>query len=100
MKKVIRLTESDLRKIVNKVIIEQNRLTDNDTDDTIHYFKWTNSENPDSFGMGKVEASDNREVSIIYNLLDLGFIIEKASKQEYDEHVENGGEFFSIPSLS
>jgi hypothetical protein len=100
MKKVVRLTERDLVKIIKKVMVEQIGQDEDNMGDGMHYLKWTNKNDPEFFAMGKIEADDKRNAEIIYSLLDSGFSIEKATKEEYDEHVENGGDFFQIPRLS
>ena len=96
MKKVIRLTESDLRKIVQKVILEENRLKENDTEDVIHYVKIYPKKDPNFVSMGAIDSRNPNEVPIIFNFIDLGFIVEKATKEEYEEHLKNDGASFNM----
>ena len=73
MKKIIRLTESDLTRIVKRVIMEESnyfKVLDNDGN-----FLWT----------GESEKGSEKEKELIDKLIDYGYKMKPMSKEEFDE---------------
>ena len=78
MKKIIRLTESDLARIVERVIEER--------DNTVYnYFKIVD-EDGDTYGVGAVEKGSKNEVYFIDEIFNLGFTPVKISQEEYESY--------------
>jgi hypothetical protein len=78
MKKIIRLTESDLTKIVKRVIKEH--------ENTIYnYFKIV-GEDGEVYGVGGVEKGSKNEVYFIDEIFNLGFTPVKISQEEYESY--------------
>lgn len=77
MKKIIRLTESDLTNIVKRVIKETKDIKYN-------YFKIVD-EDGEVAGVGAVEAGSANEIKLIEDIFNLGFTPVKITKQEYDD---------------
>jgi hypothetical protein len=80
MKKVIRLTESDLVKIVNKVIYESKYIDFN-------YFKIVNKDD-EVLGVGAAQKGSRNEFDLIEKIFDLGLMPVVISKEEYDVYDE------------
>ena len=80
MKKIIRLTESDLARIVKQVIKEQ--------DNTVYnYFKIVDDDG-EVYGVGAVEKGSKNEVFFIDEIFNLGFTPVKISQEEYESYEE------------
>ena len=82
MKKIIRLTESDLVRLVNKVIDESKTI--------FNYFKIVD-EDGDTVGVGATERGSRNEVHFIEGVFELGLKPVKISEDEYNEY-EDGDE--------
>jgi hypothetical protein len=78
MKKIIRLTESDLTKIVKRVIKEHENTVYN-------YFKIV-GEDGEVYGVGGVEKGSKNEVYFIDEIFNLGFTPVKISQEEYESY--------------
>ncbi len=82
MKKIIRLTESDLVKLVNKVV--------NESKTVFNYFKIID-EDGDTVGVGATEKGSRNEVYFIEGIFELGLKPVKISEEEYNSY-EDGDE--------
>lgn len=80
MKKVVRLTESDLVKIVKKVINESKHIDYN-------YFKIINKDGEVS-GVGAAQKGSKNEFDLIEKIFELGLTPVVISKEEYDDFDE------------
>lgn len=72
MKKIVRLTESDLTKIIRKIIMEETnyfKVYDKDGD-----FVWT----------GETEKGSDKEKELIDKLIDNGYRMKPMDKDEFD----------------
>jgi hypothetical protein len=80
MKKIVRLTESDLIRLVKRVINESKKIVYN-------YFKIVNKNN-DIIGVGAVEKGSRNEMMIIDEIFNMGYRPVVISKKEYDDYDE------------
>jgi len=78
MKKIIRLTESDITRIVKRVIKE------NDDHTAYNYFKIVD-EDGEVVGVGGVEVGSENEIKLIEDIFNSGYRPVKITKQEYDD---------------
>jgi len=88
MKKVIRLTESDLRKLVKKLVKEQRREEDPNED----YFKII-----DMVGNHAMQEEDDLDevekcINEIYKIMEEAYRDENLSDEQADEIINYGGE--------
>jgi hypothetical protein len=80
MKKIVRLTESDLARIVKRVIMEKS-----DEHIVYNYFKIVDYDG-DVVGVGAVEVGSKNESSMIDDIFNLGYKPVKITKQEFEEY--------------
>ena len=78
MKKIIRLTESDLTRIVKRVIKE------NDDRTIYNYFKIVDKDG-ETISVSATEKGTKNELTFVDGLLNMGLKLVKISKQEYDD---------------
>jgi hypothetical protein len=78
MKKIIRLTESDLTRIVKRVIEE------NDDHIVYNYFKIVDKDG-EIISVSATEKGTKNELTFVDGLLNMGLKLVKISKQEYDD---------------
>jgi hypothetical protein len=76
--KVIRLTESDLARIVKRVIKE------NDDHIVYNYFKIVDKDG-ETISVSATEKGTKNELTFVDGLLNMGLKLVKISKQEYDD---------------
>ena len=78
MKKIIRLTESDITRIVKRVIKE------NDDRTIYNYFKIVDKDG-ETISVSATEKGTKNELTFVDGLLNMGLKLVKISKQEYDD---------------
>lgn len=80
MKKVVRLTESDLIRLVKRVIKESKEIVYN-------YFKIIDIDG-EIVGVGAVEKGSRNEMRVIDEIFNMGYRPVVISKEEYDDYDE------------